>query len=77
MRESVKMLRGHVPVDGVQYYGARDDGVNVDIGLPQSCHHITLSQQVISVNFTCGRNQSGVEDRCTERKGRVAAHTSS
>ena len=30
------MLTGTVPVDSVQDYWAGDDGVDVDIGLPQS-----------------------------------------
>ena len=31
-------LTGNVPVDSVQDDWTGDDGINVDIGLPQSCH---------------------------------------
>ena len=73
----VNMLTGTVPVDGVQDYGAGDDGVNVDIGLPQSYHDLPQQHRgIIAGKLTCWRNQSGVEDRCTERKSRMASHTS-
>ena len=72
-------LTGTVPVDSVQDDWAGDDGINVDIGLPQSCHDHSQSPHppLISVKLTCGRNQSGVEDWGTEGKCRVPAHTSS
>ena len=68
------MLTLDVPVEGVEDDGAGDDGVYVDVGLPESCSH-TVTLWPHPLGLTCGRHQPGVEGGGAEGKGRVAPHS--
>ena len=64
------MLTLDVPVEGVEDDGAGDDGVYVDVGLPESCRQ-TVSPQCGHTPLVSPVGGTSLEYRAGVQKGRA------